>query len=106
PIVERFLKGIVEGTHFYKTQKAKTLAILEKKYGSDGWDREVIEHVYKELAEILEKKLYPSLPAIHNVFELAKRQSPDSAKVNALALWDLHYLRQLDDTGFVEKLYS
>ncbi len=100
------LKGIIEGTHFFKTQKAKTIAILEKKYGSEGWDREVVEHVYKELAAILENKPYPSLPAIRNVFELAKRQAPESAKINPMALWDMHYLRQIDDTGFIDKLYA
>ena len=105
-IAERFLKGIVEGIHFYKTQKAKSIAILEKKYASDGWDREVVAHVYEELAAILEKKPYPSLAAIQNVFELAKRQNPDAAKVNPLSLWDMHYLRQLDDSGFIDRLYT
>jgi ABC-type nitrate/sulfonate/bicarbonate transport system substrate-binding protein len=105
-IVERVLKGIIEGTHFFKTQKAKTIAILEKKYSSEGWDREVVEHVYKELAAILEKKPYPSLPAIRNVFELAKRQAPESAKINPMALWDMHYLRQIDDSGFIDRLYA
>lgn len=105
-IVERVLKGIAEGTHFYKTRKAETIAILEKKYGPKGWDKEVVEHVYKELAAILEKKPYPSLAAIRNVFELAKRQDPESVKVNPLSLWDMHYLRQVDDSGFIDKLYS
>jgi len=105
-IVERFLKGIVEGIHFYKTQKEKTISILEKKYGPEGWDREMVAHVYEELAAILEKKPYPTLPAIHNVFELAKRQDADSAKVNPLSLWDMHFLRQIDDSGFIDKLYA
>jgi ABC-type nitrate/sulfonate/bicarbonate transport system substrate-binding protein len=105
-IVERVVKGIVEGAHFFKTQKAKTIAILERKYGPQGWDREVVEHVYKELAAILEKKPYPALPAIQNVFELAKRQDPESAKVNPLSLWDMHYLRQIDDSGFIDRLYA
>jgi ABC-type nitrate/sulfonate/bicarbonate transport system substrate-binding protein len=105
-IIERFLKGIIEGIHFYKTQKIKTIAILEKKYGPQGWDREVVEHVYKELSEILEKKPYPRLTAIQNVFELAKRQDPESAKVNPLSLWDMHYLRQIDDSGFIDRLYA
>ncbi len=105
-IVERVLKGIAEGVHFYKTQKAKTIAILEKKFSQDGWDREIVEHVYKELASILEKKPYPSLAAIQNVFELAKRQDPESAKVNPLSLWDMHYLRQVDDSGFIDRLYA
>lgn len=105
-VVERVVKAIAEGTHFYKTEKAKTIAILEKKYGPEGWDREVVEHVYKELAAILEKKPYPTLVAIQNVFELAKRQDPDSAKVNPLSLWDMHYLRQVDDSGFIDRLYA
>ncbi|MGH7771411.1 MAG: ABC transporter substrate-binding protein [Candidatus Binatia bacterium] len=105
-IVERVLKGIAQGIHFYKTQKTKTIAILEKKFSEDGWDREIVEHVYKELAAILEKKPYPRLAAIQNVFELAKRQDPESAKVNPLSLWDMHYLRQVDDSGFIDKLYA
>jgi len=105
-IVDRVLKGIIEGAHFFKTQKAKTLAILEKKYGPQGWDREVVEYVYKELAAILEKKPYPALPALRNVFELAKRQDPESAKVNPMSLWDMHYLRQIDDSGFIDRLYT
>ena len=105
-IVERFLKGVIEGIHFYKTQKAKTVAILEKRYGPKGWDHEVIEYVYKELSGILEKKPYPNLTSIQNVFELAKRQDPESAKVNPLSLWDMHYLRQIDDSGFIDRLYA
>lgn len=105
-IVERALKGVAEGIHFFKTQKAKTVAILEKRYGPKGWDREIIEHVRTELAAILEKKPYPSLPAIRNVFELAKRQHPECAGINPLALWDMHYLRQIDDSGFIDKLYA
>ena len=105
-IVERVLKGIVQGIHFFKTQKAKTIAILEKKYGPKGWDREIVEHVYAQLGAILEKKPYPRLDAIYNVFELAKRQDPESAKVNPLSLWDMHYLRQVDDGGFIDKLYT
>ncbi|MBI2539268.1 MAG: ABC transporter substrate-binding protein [Deltaproteobacteria bacterium] len=105
-IVEKMLKGVVEGIHFFKTQKAKTIGILEKRYGPQGWDREIVEHVYSELAAILEKKPYPALPAIHNVFELAKRQHPECAGVNPLSLWDMHYLRQLDDSGFIDRLYA
>ena len=105
-IVEKMLKGIVEGIHFFKTQKAKTIAILEKRYSPKGWDREIVEHVYNELAAILEKKPYPALPAIHNVFELAKRQHPECAGVNPLSLWDMHYLRQIDDSGFIDRLYA
>ena len=105
-IVERVLKGICEGVAFFKKEKAKTTKILAEKFKKDGWDNEVVEHMYKELSTILEKKPYPTLPAIRNVFELAKRQHPEVEGTNPLALWDMHYLRQVDDSGFIDKLYA
>jgi len=105
-IVERVLKAICEGTAFFKRDKAKTTKILAEKFKKAGWDGEVVEHMYKELAAILEKKPYPSLPAIRNVFELAKRQHPEVEGTNPLALWDMHYLRRVDDSGFIDKLYA
>lgn len=105
-IVERVLKAICEGVAFFKKEKAKTTKILAEKFKKDGWDNEVVEHMYKELSTILEKKPYPTLPAIRNVFELAKRQHPEVEGTNPLALWDMHYLRQVDDSGFIDKLYA
>jgi ABC-type nitrate/sulfonate/bicarbonate transport system substrate-binding protein len=105
-IVERVLKGICEGVAFFKKEKAKTTKILADRFKGEKWDNEVVEHMYKELAAILEKKPYPTLPAIRNVFELAKRQHPEVEGTNPLALWDMHYLRQVDDSGFIDKLYA
>jgi hypothetical protein len=61
--------------------------------------------VYDELAGILEPKLYPSMASIFNVYEEAKYQYKDSDKVHPMALWDFHYLREIDDSGFIDALY-
>ena len=37
---------------------------------------------------------------------LAKRQHPEVEGTNPLALWDMHYLRQIDDSGFIDKRYG
>jgi hypothetical protein len=44
--------------------------------------------------------------AIANVYEEAKRQDADAKKINPMELWDLHHIRQIDDTGFVDSLYG
>ena len=44
--------------------------------------------------------------AIANVYEEAIRQDKDAKKVNPMELWDLHYIRRLDDMGFVDALYG
>jgi len=106
-IVERFLKGILEGIAFFKTRRAESVKIIKERHRTEGvLDDEMAESLYRELAQVLEPKLYPSMAAIANVYEEALRQDADAAKVNPLALWNLHFLRQLDDTGFVRNLYK
>ena len=46
------------------------------------------------------------MKAIANVFEEAKHEDADAQKVNPMELWDLHYLRQIDDSGYVRELYQ
>ena len=46
------------------------------------------------------------MAAIANVYEEAMREDADARKVNPMELWDLHHIRQLDDTGFVAGLYG
>ena len=85
----------------------KSMAILEKKLnGETQWDREMVEYLYSDLAPHLEKKPYPTVTAIQNVFELARHRDPEANEVNPLSLWNMHYLRQLDDSGFIDGLYA
>jgi ABC-type nitrate/sulfonate/bicarbonate transport system substrate-binding protein len=106
-IVERFLKGMIEGIHFFKTQPEKSIEVIRRRYDREGeLGREQATYVYQQLAPALEPKLYPSMAAIANVYEEAKRQDPDARKINPMELWDLHHIRQLDDSGFAASLYG
>jgi ABC-type nitrate/sulfonate/bicarbonate transport system substrate-binding protein len=106
-IVERFLKGMIEGIHFFKTQPEKSIEVIRRRCDREGeLSREQATYVYQQLAPALEPKLYPSMAAIANVYEEAKRQDPDAKKINPMELWDLHHIRQLDDSGFVASLYG
>ena len=105
-IVERFLKGIIEGIHFFKTKPLESIDIIRKNYLKEGkLTRAQATVVYEGLAPILEPKLYPTMAAIANVYEEGVRQDKDALKINPMALWDLHHIRHLDDIGFVDKLY-
>jgi ABC-type nitrate/sulfonate/bicarbonate transport system substrate-binding protein len=106
-IVERFLKGLMEGIAYFKTQPEKTIKILKERHTNEGaMDDETAKLMYVELARILEPKLYPSLQAVSNVYEEAVRQDKDALKVSPMALWDTHHIRRIDDQGFVEALYK
>jgi ABC-type nitrate/sulfonate/bicarbonate transport system substrate-binding protein len=106
-IVERFLKGLIDGIHFFKTQPEASARIIQERYDREGkLNYEQATYIYQELAPILEPKLYPTMAAIANVYEEAKRQDSDATKINPMALWDLHHIRQLDDSGYVDELYG
>jgi ABC-type nitrate/sulfonate/bicarbonate transport system substrate-binding protein len=106
-IVQRFLKGTIEGIHFFKTQPEQSIEIIRQKYTKEGQlNRAQATWIYQNLAPMLEPKLYPSMAAIANVYEEAKQYDADAKKINPMALWDMHHVRQLDDSGFIDGLYS
>jgi hypothetical protein len=55
---------------------------------------------YETQAASLEPKPYPSLEAVRNVFALALKRNLEIAEFNPLTRWDLHYLREFDDSGY------
>jgi hypothetical protein len=56
--------------------------------------------------EKMPRKPYPDAQAVINAYELGCIKSPEAKQLSPLALWDLHYLRQLDNSGFIDDLYG
>jgi ABC-type nitrate/sulfonate/bicarbonate transport system substrate-binding protein len=106
-LVERFLKGMLEGIAFFKTKPDESIEIIQKRYTKSGQlNREQAASTHHSLARVLEPKLYPKMDAIANVYEEALRQDKDARKVNPMELWDTHHVRRLDDAGFIDNLYG
>ena len=106
-LVDRFLKGLIEGIAFFKTQpEAAKRFVKESNMTKGSMDDEMVDVVYAELSRIVEPRLYPSMDAVANVYQEAIRQDADAKKVDPLSLWDLHYIRRIDDSGFVDALYA
>ena len=102
------IMAMIDGTHFFKTNKAGTLNIVKehcsellKMRSDEEWDC-----FYENQVESLESAPYPSLEAIQNVFALAVKRDPEIKEYNPLALWDLHYVKEIDDSGYIRKLYA
>jgi hypothetical protein len=102
------IMAMIDGIHFFKTKKADTLAII-KKHCTELLriqDDEEWNCFYDAQAASLEAKPYPTLDAIQNVFALALKRDPEIKHFNPLALWDLHYLREIDDSEYINRLYG
>jgi ABC-type nitrate/sulfonate/bicarbonate transport system substrate-binding protein len=106
--IRLLIRGFVDAIHFFITRKQKTLEIL-KEHASPILhlqSDEEVETLYEEWAHSLERKPYPAIEAIANVFQLAVRRNPEIVSFNPLALWDSHYVRELDDSGYIDQLYQ
>jgi len=57
----------------------------------------------RTIAEMLQVKPYPTAEAIVNTNEIAANEYGAGVE-NPLTLWDLHWLKELDDEGFIDKL--
>jgi hypothetical protein len=103
-----FLKALIETIHFFKTNPPQVAAILQKNltayYGLN--EEQYYQHLQKEWAKLLLIKPYPLPAAIQNVYELDVAKDPNMARVAPLEPWDLHYLREIDDSGFIDELYG
>jgi hypothetical protein len=100
--------ALIDGIHFFKTKKAETLAIV-KKHCSELLRIENDEEwncFVDNQAASLEATPYPSIGAIQNVFALALKRDPQISDFNPLALWDLHYVKEIDDSGYIRQLYA
>ena len=107
-VITGVLKVLADGVHYFKTRRKETLKILEEHVAGPLQleDRGLVERLYQDTAEILEKKLYPTPMAIHSVFQMAKKEDPQLEGFNPLSMWDLHHLRRLDESGFIDDLYK
>ena len=57
-IVERFLKGLIEGIHFFKTQPEQSIEIIRRRYTKEGQlNQAQATWIYQNLAPLLEPKL-------------------------------------------------
>jgi len=109
-IIDRTLRAVLEGVAYFKINREETIRILMDKHDKEGkLDRKMAEILYDDIAPALEPRLYPSLKAIGNVYEEALIQDAangDAAKIHPMALWNFHFLRTIDDSGFIDALYK
>jgi hypothetical protein len=63
-----------------------------------------LKHRFDAVVNGLKTRRYPTPQAIANTYEIATLEYPEAVGLNPMTLWDLHWVKELDDEGFIEKL--
>ncbi len=101
--IRRYVKSQVEAVHRIYTDKETSLKALSKYFGR-GVERDVLEKTWENLLSesVLPKKQYPSLEGLKTI--LASDPKAKAAKPEDFA--DLSFIRELDQSGYIDSLYK
>ena len=103
-LIEDFLKTLIEGIYVFKTNKAKSLAVMKKNLL--GTSDEMLEETYRYTTAVLEQQPYPSLEVIKSGLEILSLQFPQAKQTDPNPLVDPSFVRKLDQSGFIAGLYK
>jgi NitT/TauT family transport system substrate-binding protein len=102
--VRRYMRAYVEAIHYFKTHKEETIQIM-RKY-SRVEDRNVLEHTWSWFTQNMPENPYPPLEGYQTVLQEMALTNPKAAALNARELVDVRFVKELEEGGFVEKLYK
>ncbi|HEY3115723.1 MAG TPA: hypothetical protein VGK54_03185 [Chloroflexota bacterium] len=99
-IADRLIRAMVETIHYARMNPEQTQKYL------DVQDTRPYTQNHGRVEAITRSpiKPYPSMEGIMNAFELSCMRYEDSRDASPAALWDMHYLRDLDMSGFIDEL--
>jgi NitT/TauT family transport system substrate-binding protein len=99
--VMRFMRAFVEAVHYFKTNRDGTLPILQKYMG--GISAEQARVVYDEALEVFEDLPVPAEKGLQAVLD--RESDPKAKTFKPASFIDLSFLKEIDRSGLVEKLY-
>ena len=65
-----------------------------------------LERQFDCIAASLQIRPYPTPAGIANTYEIACDEWPGAAGINPMTLWDVHWVKQLDDEGWIDALIA
>ena len=101
----RFMKAYLEGIYQFKTNKELALNVLRKYSKVD--DLSLIQGPYDEYAQRLIRRVpYPDREGIQTIIDQLAKTRPQMKNLNPNDFIDPSILKEIEDSGFVKKLYG
>jgi ABC-type nitrate/sulfonate/bicarbonate transport system substrate-binding protein len=102
-MLRRFAMAYSEGNRYIHTNAAGTQKIMRKYLHGD---EKAIEEAYTEIVLKATPKIpYPSKPGIQTLLNFIAKTTPEAASAKPDDFIDLRFVKELEDSGFYEKLY-
>jgi len=104
-VVIRFMKAYLEGIYVFKTNKELALNVLKKYTRVD--DVSLMQTAYQEMSQRLIRSVpHPSPEGIQTILDQLGKSRPEIGKFRPGDLIDTSVLKEIEDSGFVKRLYG
>jgi len=103
-VVERFLKGLIEGIWFLKTRRDESLKIMQRHLNVK--DPEIAEAAYVHYSGVIPAKPYPSEKGTQLLLSELGKKDQRSRYVKPESFFELKYLKKIEESGFLDSLYQ
>jgi ABC-type nitrate/sulfonate/bicarbonate transport system substrate-binding protein len=90
----------------YRPEEALATLAPELKICIEVDDDVKLKRRFDSVVGGLKIRPYPKPQAIANTYEIATLEYPEAKGLNPLSLWDLHWVKELDDAGFIDELIA
>ncbi len=99
----RFLKGFLDGIAMMKKNRSESIATLRK------WtrlsDQNALDETYRIFVEMIPAKPYGTEEGWRNLQEVLSATNPKAKQLQSKDMFDYSYLREIDQSGFIDALY-
>jgi len=104
-VVIRFMKAYLEGIYVFKTNKDLALNVLKKYTRLD--ELSLVQVAYDEMSQRLIRRVpYPDREGIQTIIDQLAKTRPQMKNLNPGDFIDASILKEIEDSGFVKKLYG
>jgi ABC-type nitrate/sulfonate/bicarbonate transport system substrate-binding protein len=102
-VAQRFVRAYTEAIAVYKNNRALAMKITTKYTGIT--DPAILASTVDFYAPKLARVPYPTIGGVRFILEQIAARDPRAKNVSADSFMDTRYVKQLDDSGFIQSLY-
>jgi hypothetical protein len=104
-VLREYVKAVIHALCLMTHRRDEALEIVRREPMKlmEIEDTNELERQFDCIVKGLQVKPYPTPQAIANTYEIATAEF-EPANLNPIVLWDLHWVKELDDEGFIDDL--
>lgn len=106
-VASRFMKGYVEGIAYFKKNRKESIDVLARKLRTAPAQTKYLERSHALYTSgYFENAPYVSLKGVTTLLDFYSRDNPRARNANPQSFFDNGLVKELDDSGFIKKLYE